>query len=292
MLSSGAFPSSTLETALSSDSAVFLRSLNVVPLNRACRAALAADRPSDVAKSSATALTSGFACELCRASRSAQPPAMPSFRSPHTPLGSAAVIAIPAIIGLESSRLHSSAVKVVLSAICKYSPPQERENSNSVGSRPSGVYLSTAFGSSRVSLVSNSSRDNPVCLESVSKTSGPIACSSWAGASCLLAPVPTHESAVSPWPVCLKRSTSSLSPPLKMLPALAPLRPPRSWSSKPPRPVTRCPRLPRCCRGASTQTTEQLGEFVPVLVTCDREKSQKGSHGRKAAAHCVTPEVQ
>ena len=54
---------------------------------------------------------------FCRASRRAQPPAMPSFKSPHTPLGSAAVIAIPATIGLERSRLHSSAVKVDLSAI-------------------------------------------------------------------------------------------------------------------------------------------------------------------------------
>ena len=48
-------------------------------------------------------------------------------------------------------------------------------------------------------------------------------------------------------------------------------------------------RLPRCCRGTSTKTTEQIGEFVPVLIACDSEKSQKGSHGRKAAAHCVTP---
>ena len=46
-----------------------------------------------------------------------KPPAMPSFNKPQTPLGSAAVMAIPATIGLESSLPHSSVVKFDLTAI-------------------------------------------------------------------------------------------------------------------------------------------------------------------------------
>ena len=65
----------------------------------------------------------------------------------------------------------------------------ESESSTSVGSRPCGVYLSTASGSSRQSLESRSSRAKPVCFDRVSSTSGPIACSSWAGVNCLLGPV-------------------------------------------------------------------------------------------------------
>ena len=41
----------------------------------------------------------------------AQPPAILSFNRPQTPLGSAAVMAMPAIIGLASTLPHSSAVK-------------------------------------------------------------------------------------------------------------------------------------------------------------------------------------
>src|SRR3954468_15990602 len=74
----------------------------------------------------------------------------------------------------------------------------ERGKSASVGSRPCGVYLSMASGSSRDSLASSSSRDNPVCFVRLLKTSGPIACSSCGGVTGLLGPVPTHESAVSP----------------------------------------------------------------------------------------------
>src|SRR4051812_9979404 len=51
------------------------------------------------------------------ASSSAHPPEKLSFSSPQRPLGSAAVIAIPAIIGLSNSLVHSSGVKLVLSAM-------------------------------------------------------------------------------------------------------------------------------------------------------------------------------
>src|ERR1700759_4149576 len=44
-------------------------------------------------------------------------PANDSFKRPQRPLGSAAVMAIPAIIGLFRSSVHSSFVKLVLSAI-------------------------------------------------------------------------------------------------------------------------------------------------------------------------------
>ena len=40
-------------------------------------------------------------------------------------------------------------------------------------------------------------RDNPVCFDKVSNTSGPIACSRRGGVTGLLGPVPTQDSAVS-----------------------------------------------------------------------------------------------
>ena len=48
-----------------------------------------------------------------------QPPAIPSFSNPHTPLGSAAVMAIPATMGLESNRVHSSGVKLDFCSHCE-----------------------------------------------------------------------------------------------------------------------------------------------------------------------------
>lgn len=66
--------------------------------------------------------------------------------------------------------------------------------SSSFGTRPLGVYWSTAFGNSRERRVSSSSRDRPVCCSSSSRTSGPIACSRSRGATFLLGPVPTQES--------------------------------------------------------------------------------------------------
>jgi hypothetical protein len=47
----------------------------------------------------------------------AVPPANDSFSKPNNPLGSAAVMAIPAFIGLRKSSAHSSLVKLVLSAM-------------------------------------------------------------------------------------------------------------------------------------------------------------------------------
>jgi uncharacterized membrane protein YeaQ/YmgE (transglycosylase-associated protein family) len=45
-----------------------------------------------------------------------------------------------------------------------------------LGSRPSGVYLSTAAGSSRESLERSSSCDRPVCCSSAASTSDPMTC--------------------------------------------------------------------------------------------------------------------
>ena len=59
----------------------------------------------------------------------------------------------------------------------------KRAASSSVGSRPSGVNLSTAAGKSRVNLDSNSSDESPVCCESVFSASGPIACANCSRAS-------------------------------------------------------------------------------------------------------------
>src|SRR6187397_543177 len=114
-----------------------------------------------------------------------------------------------------------------------------RAKSASVGSRPCGVYRSTALGNSRESRASSSSRDSPVCCDSVAKTSGPIACSSCGAASCLLGPVPTQESAASPCPFCLKRSISSPRPPLRNPPAPTPPSVLPNWLSTPPSPP--CP---------------------------------------------------
>src|SRR5215210_3374011 len=78
-----------------------------------CPTALPAPRPSRVPKSVAIALISSFGPEVL-ASSSAHPLDRLSFSSPHKPLGSAAVIASPAIMGLSSSLVHSSGVKFVL----------------------------------------------------------------------------------------------------------------------------------------------------------------------------------
>src|SRR5262245_13381703 len=56
--------------------------------------------------------------------------------------------------------------------------PYGFESSAAVGTRPSGVYLSTASGRCFESLERISSRDKPVSLDRFSKTSGPIALSS------------------------------------------------------------------------------------------------------------------
>src|SRR6516165_3469195 len=59
----------------------------------------------------------GLAVGSVSAATSAEPSAKLSFRRPHRPLGSAAEIAIPAIVTLSRRSFHSSGVKFDLSAI-------------------------------------------------------------------------------------------------------------------------------------------------------------------------------
>src|SRR5277367_3933043 len=94
-----------------------LMSAGLLPANSTLRPSRAVLRPSLVEKSATTALTRAFALGSVAAFVSAAPPAKDSFKRPHSPPGSAAVMAIPAIIGLFRSSAHSSFVKFVLSAI-------------------------------------------------------------------------------------------------------------------------------------------------------------------------------
>src|SRR5215831_3813977 len=68
-------------------------------------------------KSATTALINGLALGSAAACASSALLANDSFRRPHSPVGSAAVMAIPAFMGLLKSSAHSSLVKLVLSAI-------------------------------------------------------------------------------------------------------------------------------------------------------------------------------
>ena len=92
-------------------------SVALPPASLALSPSRAALRPSDVSKSAATALTSAFAVASVFVATSALPVAKLSLSMPNRPLGSAALTAIPAIIGLSSSRVHSSGVKLALSAM-------------------------------------------------------------------------------------------------------------------------------------------------------------------------------
>src|SRR6478752_2364897 len=92
-------------------------SLIWAPLNCSWRRSLAAVRISGTVMSSATALASGLALVSCLAARSDLPPANASFSKPQRPLGSAAVMAMPATIGLATTRVHSSGVKFALPAM-------------------------------------------------------------------------------------------------------------------------------------------------------------------------------
>src|SRR4051794_25990737 len=81
------------------------------------------------------------------ASKSAHPPDKLSFNSPQRPLGSAAVIAIPAIIGLSNSLVHSSGVKLVLSAMADLRhtcapTPEEVARSTTVTHQHAGLQAS------------------------------------------------------------------------------------------------------------------------------------------------------
>src|SRR4029077_17515294 len=77
----------------------------------------AAARPSPVSNSLVTALISWFALASRAAPITACALAMLSLRVPQSPLGSAAVTAMPAIITLSRSVVHSAAVKSDLPAI-------------------------------------------------------------------------------------------------------------------------------------------------------------------------------
>src|SRR5215475_7480700 len=85
----------------------------LLSLNLALSASRAA-LPSAELKSSTTALMSALAFGSVFTFASSVPPAKLSFRRPHSPLGSAAVIAIPAAITLSKRTFHSSGVKLVL----------------------------------------------------------------------------------------------------------------------------------------------------------------------------------
>src|SRR5829696_4314197 len=95
-------------------------------------------RASPFAKSSTTALTSAFVVLSCFALRRAHPPAIPSCKRPQRPLGSAAVIAVPATIGEATTRLHSSALKLALLAIAQLLVRSSRSTPvlSSAGDRP------------------------------------------------------------------------------------------------------------------------------------------------------------
>src|SRR5262249_37180022 len=82
-----------------------------------------------------------------KALASALPPANDSFRRPQRPLGSAAVMAMPAIIGLSSSSVHSSCVRLDLSATTTLLGTCEA----GVGylGRPEGPHLMVLFDASK-----------------------------------------------------------------------------------------------------------------------------------------------
>src|SRR3981081_1121799 len=115
--SAGAFSASRVETWRNDSIDLVLISAGLLSVNSALRPSRAALRPSLVEKSATTALISALAFGSAANLVSVAPPAHDSFKSPQSPLGSAAVMAIPAIIGLFRSSVHSSFVKPDLSAI-------------------------------------------------------------------------------------------------------------------------------------------------------------------------------
>src|SRR4029077_1698518 len=94
-----------------------LISAGLLPLNLLLSPSRAALRPSDVPKSSTTALMRAFVPASVFAFARSVPLAKLSFSRPHSPLGSAAVIAIPAAITLSRRTFHSSEVKFDLSVM-------------------------------------------------------------------------------------------------------------------------------------------------------------------------------
>src|SRR6516165_6626903 len=93
--SPGALASTTAPACRSVSMHLALISPGLLPLNLSFRPSRAVLRPSEVSKSSTTALISASAPGSILAVISALPSAKLSFRSPHSPLGSAAETAIP-----------------------------------------------------------------------------------------------------------------------------------------------------------------------------------------------------
>src|SRR5262245_42440845 len=98
-----------------------LISPGLLPVSSFLRPSRVMLRPSAVSKSATTALINGFDPGFILALTSSEPLAKLSFRRPQSPLGSAAVTAIPAIMTLSSRSFHSSGVKFDLSDIGRYS---------------------------------------------------------------------------------------------------------------------------------------------------------------------------
>src|SRR6476661_4452445 len=94
-----------------------LISAGLLPLNFSISPSREALRPSDVPKSATTALISALVPGSILAFARSVPLAKLSFRRPHSPLGSAAVTAIPAAITLSERTFHSSGVKFDLSVM-------------------------------------------------------------------------------------------------------------------------------------------------------------------------------
>ena len=92
-----------------------------------------------------------------------------------------------------------------------------------------------------------------------------------------------QDSAASPWPFCLKRSSSSPSPP----PSRPPTPPP---ASAPPRFAEQATQGTLLVAGAGLpgvagRALQQLPEFVPVLVARQREQAQQRRHRWHPARH-------
>src|SRR6516225_3018147 len=113
--SPGAFASTTAPACRSVSIHLAVISADFKPRSFSFNPSRAVLRPWEVSKSETTALMSGFAAGSILAFTSSLLLANPSFRSPHNPLGSAAVTAMPAIITLSSKSFHSSGEKLDLS---------------------------------------------------------------------------------------------------------------------------------------------------------------------------------
>src|SRR5262249_37212679 len=94
-----------------------LTSADLLSASFALRSSRAAFRPSAAPNSATSALMSGLDVGSIFPCAPMLPAAKLSWSSPQSPLGSPAVTAIPAIVTLSSSTVHSSGVKFDLSVI-------------------------------------------------------------------------------------------------------------------------------------------------------------------------------